>query len=39
MYVKFPLEDLNPNLYPTNLTNIYICGVITTLKVYSDNDL
>ena len=33
MYVKFPLEDLNPDSYPPHLTGTYICGVTTAPRV------
>ena len=33
--MKLSPEDLNPDLYPPQLTSIYTCGVIITSRVYS----
>ena len=37
MYVKLPLEGLNPDSYPLHLTNIYIYGLTIVLKVCGDH--
>ena len=34
MYVKFPLEDLNPDSCPLHSTSIYTYEVTIALKVY-----
>ena len=33
MCVKFPLGDLNPNLYPSHPTSTYTCGVTIAPRV------
>jgi len=33
--MKLLLENLNPDLYPSHSTNIYICGVTIAPRVHS----
>ena len=35
--MKLLPEDLNPDHCPPHSTNIYTCGVTTTLRVYGGN--
>ena len=39
MCVKLSSGDLNPDPCPPHLTNTYICGVITTPRVRSGNNI
>ena len=39
MCVKLSSGDLNPDPCPLHLTNTYTCGVITTPKVRSGNNI